>query len=84
MFRRLFRRRPTEAPPQPPRAAEAPLPPVRASATPPLPAQADPRRLEIYLGQIADLPEHDRAIIIGVLQGILDEEATGEQAITDL
>ena len=76
MFRRLFRRRAATAPPQPPQLEAA-----AAVSTPPV--QADPRRLEIYLGQIADLPEHDRAIIIGVLQGILDEEAAADQADTD-
>ena len=78
MFRRLFHRRPTETATPPPSEATAPAPPV--IIVPPAPAQTDPRRLEIYLGQIGDLPEHDRAIIIGVLQGILDEEAAEEQA----
>ena len=72
MFRRLFRRAASTVAQQ-----SAPVRP------PEPPVQADPRRLEIYLGQIADLPEHDRAIIIGVLQGILDEEAAADQANTD-
>jgi len=72
MFRRLFRRAASAVAQQ-----SAPVRP------PEPPVQADPRRLEIYLGQIADLPEHDRAIIIGVLQGILDEEAAADQANTD-
>lgn len=41
---------------------------------------ADPR-LEVYLGQISDLPDPDRAIIMGVLQGILDEEAAYEREV---
>jgi hypothetical protein len=58
--------------PQPdsaPTATAAP-PPPRAALSP-----ADDPRLELYLQQIADLPAHDRAIIVGVLQTILDEEA---------
>ncbi len=44
----------------------------------PATAQPDPR-LEIYLHQIADLPEPDRAIIIRVLQDILNEETAYER-----
>jgi len=33
------------------------------------------------MGQIADLPDPDRAIIIGVLQRILDEEAAFEREV---
>ena len=42
----------------------------------------DPR-LEVYLAQIADLPAHDRDIIVGVLQQILDDEAAYERRIID-
>ena len=45
-----------------------------------LPPESDPR-LEVYMGQIADLPEHDRGIIIGVLREMLDEEAAHERQI---
>ncbi len=79
MFRRLLRRRAAAAPP----GSLEPATPAAVALPPAPPVPADPRRLEIYLGQIADLPEHDRAIIIGVLQGILDEEAAADQADTD-
>jgi hypothetical protein len=45
-----------------------------------IPPESDPR-LEVYMGQIADLPEHDRGIIIGVLREMLDEEAAHERQI---
>jgi hypothetical protein len=51
-----------------------PQPDSAATATTALSPVDDPR-LELYLQQIADLPAHDRAIIVGVLQTILDEEA---------
>ena len=68
--RRALRRRPA---PMPPDSAAA----ATTSAAPPpaAPAATDDPRLELYLQQIADLPAHDRAIIVGVLQTILDEEA---------
>ena len=65
--RRALRRWPV-ALPQPESAAAAPVAPAA-------PNPADDPRLELYLQQIADLPAHDRAIIVGVLQSILDEEA---------
>ncbi len=77
MLRRLFRRRPAEI------AESPPLLPAVVAIPPAAAVPADPRRLEIYLGQIADLPEHDRAIIIGVLQGILDDEAAAERQINE-
>jgi hypothetical protein len=53
---------------------------IAADPPPPQPgAPTDPRRLEVYIEQIGDMPEHDRAIIISVLQGILDEEAVYER-----
>jgi hypothetical protein len=77
--RRALRRRPVE-PSQPdsatvpPASKEAPV--AFASAAPAAgKAPADDPRLELYLQQIADLPAHDRAIIVGVLQSILDDEA---------
>jgi hypothetical protein len=54
--------------PQPESAAPAQVTPAALDP-------ADDPRLELYLQQIADLPAHDRAIIVGVLQSILDEEA---------
>jgi hypothetical protein len=51
-----------------------------ADARAELPPESDPR-LEVYMGQIADLPEHDRGIIIGVLREMLDEEAAHERQI---
>ena len=69
--RRALRRRRVPMP-QPDSAS------TTTTAPPPPPAAlspADDPRLELYLQQIADLPAHDRAIIVGVLQTILDEEA---------
>jgi hypothetical protein len=45
--------------------------------------KSDDPRLEVYLAQIADLPAHDRDIIVGVLQQILDDEAAYERRIID-
>jgi hypothetical protein len=70
--RRGALRRGPVVPPQPDSVA-GPTTPVPARAAAPSPA--DDPRLELYLQQIADLPAHDRAIIVGVLQSILDEEA---------
>jgi hypothetical protein len=53
---------------------------IPADARAELPPESDPR-LEVYMGQIADLPEHDRGIIIGVLREMLDEEAAHERQI---
>jgi hypothetical protein len=81
--RRALWRRPVQTPP-PDSAAAAPAPkgaskeaPVASLSLAPASkeAPADDPRLELYLQQIADLPAHDRAIIVGVLQSILDEEA---------
>lgn len=77
--RRALWRRPVQTP-QPDSAAAAPAsteaPVASLSAAPAsTEAPADDPRLELYLQQIADLPAHDRAIIVGVLQTILDEEA---------
>ena len=57
--------------------------PVAVGEAPPPPAGAGPPdpRLEVYLDQIAGLPAADRAIIIGVLQGILDEETAYERRL---
>ncbi len=72
---RALRRRPVE-PPHPDSAVAAPAPVASSPAAPAAgKAPADDPRLELYLQQIADLPAHDRAIIVGVLQSILDEEA---------
>jgi hypothetical protein len=69
--RRALRRRPVQRP-QPDSAAAA----TTATSSPsPALSPADDPRLQLYLQQIADLPAHDRAIIVGVLQTILDEEA---------
>ena len=45
------------------------------------PLPLDDPHLEVYLQQIADLPPHDRAIIVRVLQGILAEEAAYERRV---
>ena len=68
---RALRRRPIPMP-QPDSAPTASTAPSRPPAAL---SPADDPRLELYLQQIADLPAHDRAIIVGVLQTILDEEA---------
>lgn len=77
-FSRWFRRR--SVPAVPPALAPAAVAAVAAAPlAPPASAPTDPRRLEVYIEQIGDMPEHDRAIIISVLQGILDEEAAYER-----
>ncbi|HMA34649.1 MAG TPA: hypothetical protein VKY74_09225 [Chloroflexia bacterium] len=47
----------------------------------PSPVPAVDPRLEVYLHQIADLPESDRAIIMTVVRQILDEESAYAQRI---
>ena len=81
--RRALRRRPARIPqPDSASAATTPAPPAPVAPAPlgapkgaSKEAPADDPRLELYLQQIADLPAPDRAIIVGVLQTILDEEA---------
>jgi hypothetical protein len=77
--RRALRRRPAQMPQaDSASAATTPAPPAPVAPAPKgasREAPADDPRLELYLQQIADLPAPDRAIIVGVLQTILDEEA---------